>query len=267
MKTQETLGATVAVAAPETRKVAETLGGLTPGPNGHGPNGHGNGHAPPPARPRMENATYGIRRAHDGLELLPFLPEENAENDVPLRIYIAGAHSTGKTTLARWIARTYKLPLVTEVARAVLAELEIPLETLRVDLERTKTFQKEVFRRQAEMERAAGKRFVSDRTFDNLAYACHHTIGLSEIARDAQEYALKLKQPGSLIFFVRPHRDLLREDGVRAGVVWEEIIRIDGMVKLLLELHDLDYITIDTLNMAERARSIRGVLSELGVRA
>lgn len=229
------------------------------------PNGHG--------RSPLD-AIGGIRRAN-GFEFAPFTPDGAPTNgqangdhtDVPLRIYIAGAHSTGKTTLARWVARTYKLPMVTEVARTVLAELELPLETLRVDLERTKQFQKEVFRRQAEMERLAGNRFVSDRTFDNLAYACHHTLGLSEIARDLGDYALRLRAPGSLVFFVRPHRDLLTHDGVRAGVEWEEIIRIDGMVKLLLELHDIDYITIDTLNMAERARAVRGVLSAVGVKA
>jgi hypothetical protein len=204
----------------------------------------------------------GIRRAN-GFEFEE-IPTPAGD---PLRIYIAGAHSTGKTTLARWIARTYKLPMVTEVARSVLAELEIPLETLRVDLERTKHFQKEVFRRQAEMERLAGERFVSDRTFDNLAYACHHTLGLSEIARDLGDYAARLRASGSLVFFVRPHRDLLHEDGVRASVDWEEIVRIDGMVKLLLELHDVDYITIDTLNMAERARAVRGVLAAVGVKA
>src|SRR5947209_6117653 len=167
--------------------------------NGH-TNGHANGHG----------SVGGIRR-HDGLELSPFTPEtDGTANETPLRIYIAGAHSTGKTTLARWIARTYRLPLVTEVARAVLAELEIPLETLRVDLDRTATFQKEVFRRQSEMERLAGNRFVSDRTFDNLAYACHHTLALNEIASDLDEYSARLSTPGSLVFFVRPHRDLLK---------------------------------------------------------
>src|SRR5437870_1668452 len=216
--------------------------------------GHGNGNGHSNGSARLE-AIGGIRRAQDGLELSPFTPGPDAAHEEPLRIYIAGAHSTGKTTLARWVARTYKLPLVTEVARAVLAELEIPLENLRVDLERVKVFQKEVFRRQAEMERLAGNRFVSDRTFDNLAYACHHTLGLSEIARELEDYSRRLHSPGSIVFFVRPHRDLLKEDGIRASVSWEEIVRIDGMVKLLLELHDVDYITIDTLNMAERART------------
>lgn len=231
-------------------------------------NGHVNGAGSATnGKPHVEQRIGGIRRASDGLELAPFEPSADPSSEIPLRIYIAGAHSTGKTTLARWIARTYKLAMVTEVARAVLAELEIPLETLRVDLERTKVFQKEVFRRQAEMERLAGNRFVSDRTFDNLAYACHHTLGLSEIARDLRDYSARLSTHGSIVFFVRPHRDLLKEDGVRTSVSWEEILRIDGMVKLLLELHDVDYITIDTLNMAERARTVRGVLSAVGVRA
>src|SRR5205814_6142489 len=115
-------------------------------------------------------------------------------------------------------------------------------------------------------ERAAGNRYVSDRTFDNLAYACHHTIGLRDIARGLEDYARRLRAAGSVVFFVRPHRDLLANDGVRAGVAWDEIQKIDGMVKILLELHDVDYITIDTMNMAERARTIRGVLGALGVR-
>lgn len=215
----------------------------------------------------VEGPLGGIVRARDlgDLDQDEALEGERDPVATDLRVYIAGAHSTGKTTLARWVARTYGLPLVTEVARSVLAELEIPLDALRIDLDRVKAFQSEVFRRQAEAERIAGKRFVSDRTFDNLAYACHHTIGLREIASSLDTYAQRLRQPGSVVFFVRPHRDLLAHDGVRAGVDWDEIMKIDGMVKLLLELQDVDYITIDTLNMAERARTVRGVLSAFGV--
>ena len=185
----------------------------------------------------------------------------------PLRVYIAGSHSTGKTTLARWTSRTYGLPLVTEVARAVLAELELPLETLRVDLDRTRHFQREVFRRQAVAEDEAGERFVSDRAFDNLAYAAHHTLSLAEIIKEehAWEYAKRLQAQHAVVFFVRPHRDLLKDDGVRAVGSWEEIIRIDGMVKILLEMHNIDYIAVESLNMAERARTMRAAMKLLGV--
>lgn len=184
-----------------------------------------------------------------------------------LRVYIAGSHSTGKTTLARWISKTFGFPLVTEVARAVLAEQEIPLATLRVDLDRVRAYQREVFKRQAIAEDDRGACFVSDRAFDNLAYAAHHSLALKEIwvGEHAAEYAERLKRKGAVVFFVRPRKELLAEDGTRESPVWEEIIRIDGMVKLLLELHDIDYITVDTLSMMERARTVRGVLRLAGI--
>jgi adenylate kinase family enzyme len=38
-----------------------------------------------------------------------------------MRIYFVGAHATGKTTMTRYVSRRYGLPMITEVARAVLA--------------------------------------------------------------------------------------------------------------------------------------------------
>jgi predicted ATPase len=185
----------------------------------------------------------------------------------PIRVYIAGAHSTGKTTLARWVSKTYGLPLVTEVARAVLAENEITLEALRTDIERTADFQAEVFKRQAEAEERAGPRFVSDRAFDNLAYAASHTVALSRImATGVKKYADRLKRSGSIVFFVRPHRELLVCDGTRERLDWEEIVRIDGMIRMLFELHDIDFVSMMDLSMAMRARTIKAVMGAAGER-
>jgi len=184
----------------------------------------------------------------------------------PLRLYIVGAHSTGKTSLARWISKTFGLPIVTEVARAVLAEKEIPLDVLRTDIEKTAEFQAEVFRRQKGAEDAAGSRFVSDRAFDNLAYAASHTLALSKIIANTGEYVARLKSHGSILFLVKPQRELMVSDGTRERSDWEEIIRIDGMVRMLLELNDIDYVVIDSLKMAERARTIRAVLRATGVK-
>ena len=41
-----------------------------------------------------------------------------------MKVYFVGSHATGKTELARFVSRAYKLPLISEVARAVLAEME-----------------------------------------------------------------------------------------------------------------------------------------------
>ena len=69
-----------------------------------------------------------------------------------------------------------------------------------------------------------------------------------------------------VVFFVRPHASLLKEDGIRAGVTWDSVIRIDGMVKLLLEQYRVAYLPIDTPNMQERVRAIEYVLHRQGLR-
>jgi len=68
-----------------------------------------------------------------------------------------------------------------------------------------------------------------------------------------------------LVFFLRPHRELLAEDGVRAGVAWEEVVRIDGMVKLMLEMFAIPYIPVDCLPMQERVRLLERVFSLAGL--
>ena len=67
------------------------------------------------------------------------------------------------------------------------------------------------------------------------------------------------------MFFLRPHRELVIEDGVRAGLEWEEVVRIDGMVKLLLEMFGVPYIPVESLAMQERVRMMESVLRLAGL--
>lgn len=67
------------------------------------------------------------------------------------------------------------------------------------------------------------------------------------------------------MFFLRPHRELVVADGVRAGLEWEEVVRIDGMVKLLLEVFDVPYIPVESLSMQERVRLVERVLDLAGL--
>jgi nicotinamide riboside kinase len=183
----------------------------------------------------------------------------------PSRIYLVGAHATGKTTLARWVRDHYGLPMIAEVARSVLAEMESKLEALRTDIELTNRYQLEVFRRQIDAEKAVGGAFVSDRAFCNLAYAAHHSTILADIFRDRRlaDYMAWVRE--GLVFFLRPHRELVVADGVRAGLEWEEVVRIDGMVKLLLEVFDVPYIPVESLSMQERVRLTQRVLDLAGL--
>jgi len=118
------------------------------------------------------------------------------------------------------------------------------------------------------MARAAPLALVSDRAFDNLAYAAEHAMVLGDIM--AEDSGIEVRSymewvSNGLVFFVRPHRSLLKEDGVRAGVDWDSVVRIDGMVKLLLEQFRIRYLPIDTPSMQERIRAVEFVLSRLGL--
>ena len=182
---------------------------------------------------------------------------------VPMpRIYFIGAHSTGKTTMARYVADKYRIPLLTEVARSLLAERELSMETLRADLGVVDSFQKGIFMRQMEVEKGRDS-FVSDRSFDNLAYAAQHSRVLREVleTREAQAYVDGLRSKDALIFFVRPVRSTMRNDGVREQVEWDGLQQIDGMIKFMLEMWGLRHFQISTGSMQERARFVDAIIS------
>jgi hypothetical protein len=68
-----------------------------------------------------------------------------------------------------------------------------------------------------------------------------------------------------VVFFLRPHQSLLKDDGVRAGVSWDSVLRIDGMVKLMLEQHQISYLPIESVSMQERVRAVEFVLARCGL--
>jgi nicotinamide riboside kinase len=184
-----------------------------------------------------------------------------------MRIYFVGSHATGKTTLCRYVSRRFALPMITEVARAVLAESETSLEALRTDVDLVADYQRRVFDRQVAVEKQQVGGFVSDRAFDNLAYAAEHTMIVADLLNDPQFHDyMKWIQRGT-VFFLRPHPSLLKEDGVRAGVDWDSVVRIDGMIKLLLEQYRIQYLPVESVSMQERVRAVEFVLSRVGVEA
>jgi nicotinamide riboside kinase len=182
-----------------------------------------------------------------------------------MRIYFVGSHATGKTTLCRYVSRRFGMPMITEVARAVLAEMESSLDALRTDMDLVAEYQDRVLGRQVAIEKMHGGGFVSDRAFDNLAYAAEHTTVVADLMDDQRfkDYIRWVSE--GTVFFLRPHMSLLKEDGVRAGVSWESVLRIDGMIKLLLEQHRIPYLPIESVSMQERVRAVEFVLGRAGV--
>jgi nicotinamide riboside kinase len=181
-----------------------------------------------------------------------------------MRIYFVGSHATGKTTLCRYVSRRYGLPMISEVARAILAEMETGLDALRTDMDLVAEYQERVFARQVAVERMHDGRFVSDRAFDNLAYVAEHTTNAAAMLNDTRFHDYMKWVRDGIVFFLRPHQSLLKDDGVRAGVSWDSVLRIDGMVKLMLEQHGISYLPIESVSMQERVRAVEFVLARCG---
>ncbi len=175
---------------------------------------------------------------------------------------MVGAHSCGKSTLARYISKKYNITLITEVARMILSENELQVDELRHDLDIVDNYQLSIFERQIS-EESKYKDFVSDRGFDNLAYAAQHSRVFSKLIKSVkfQEYIEMLKDVNSFIFFIRPTKMTLKSDGVRENLNWDEIVMIDAMIKVLIKMFDIRHFQINTSNMQERINLIDAVLS------
>lgn len=181
-----------------------------------------------------------------------------------MKVYFVGSHSTGKTTCARYVSEKYKISMITEMARTILSEKELHIDSLRTNLDVVDEYQTDILFRQMQAEYSYDiGNLVSDRSFDCLAYAAQHSRVLSKllVSPEMRQYIEWLKKPDAFIFFVRPSKATLRADGVRESLTWDGVVAIDAKIKFMLEAWDLRYFQINTDNMQERVRLIDAVLS------
>ena len=177
-----------------------------------------------------------------------------------MRFYFVGAHSTGKTTLARQLAHDMRLPLITEVARTELAIRELTLDKIHQNLDVTDEYQLAVWAGQLREEARHPGGFVSDRSFDCIAYAAEYGNEAANCQfRDPRFEAYMGALADACVFFVRPQRALLAPDGVRTDVDWDSAVRIDGMIKLLLQMFAVPYVSINTASQQERIVNVYAV--------
>lgn len=180
-----------------------------------------------------------------------------------MRVYFSGAHSSGKTTCARYVSEAHKLPLISETARMVLSEKELQVDTLRYDMDLVDEYQSEVFHRQM-IEETKHPSFVSDRSaVDALAYAGMHSRVLPVLLKEPAltDYLASLRAPDAVIFFVRPTKATLRQDGVRESITFDGVVAIDAQIKLLYEMFNIRFFQVSADSMQERVRLIEAVLS------
>ena len=180
-----------------------------------------------------------------------------------MKVYVSGAHSSGKSTIARYISKQYNLPFLPETARTILNERELQIDQLRCDLDIVDDYQRAVFDRQISEEKKH-QEFCADRSIlDILCYSGSHSRILPELLQrpELTEAISILKEPGSILFFVRCSEATLVSDGVREKLDYPGVVAIDAMIKLLLEMYQIRYFAINTTNMRERIKIVDNVLS------
>lgn len=130
-----------------------------------------------------------------------------------MRIAIAGASGTGKTTLAEAIAERYSLPINPVGARSVAANMgfdnpyDVDKAGKRVE------FQRRLFEEKRDWE-LAHESFVTDRTYlDNLTYCALHMA--EHLPDNAVEEFQKATERYEVVVFLPRASFQLLDDGIR----------------------------------------------------
>lgn len=178
------------------------------------------------------------------------------------KIYLKGSFSNGKSFLAKRISEIYDTQLLPEYARIILQEWETDLKQIRKSINEVNEFQKETLIRQFKEEQEAYKNggFVAPRGIDTLAFLAKHGTLLRDKSFEdlVLDYGEWVKD-NSIVFLVRPHKELLVDDNIR-DLNYEESLEITGMVQFMLEYFDIPYYIINTINMKEREDFVTKIL-------
>ena len=183
-----------------------------------------------------------------------------------MKIYLVGAHSTGKTTILEHIVGRYDINCIREIARSLITERGESLNEIRSDIDRCRKFQMDVLKKQILKEKKTGTPFISDRGLDIFAYFAMYANDLHSVLEEekARQYLESYKDKDVNTIFVRPHRELIQEDGVREDLTMQSIYRIDGMVKYILESNNIDYLSLQSKHLNERLRFVENILKTNG---
>lgn len=181
-------------------------------------------------------------------------------------VYFVGSHGCGKSSRARWVADTYGLPMIHEVARAEVTRLETTIDRLRQNVNSISDYQRGVWRGQLAAEAATPSPFVSDRSLDNLVYLALHGEGVGTIiaSDEFKDYLAKVQE--SVVFFVQPHDGTVNSDGVRphADTLRDGQMIVTGSIAMLLETFSVPYVPVPSASPKMQELIIGAVLDRSG---
>jgi len=168
-------------------------------------------------------------------------------------IYFVGAEMTGKTTLVGFVEEAFGVPrLRGESARVVKDEFG-GWGAIRSRGKNSSRYQEAVFEQQLAMERAAQAPYVADRCIlDSLGFASEYASNVGILHARLKDAPVLTRLQNAVVFLVKPHKELSAGDGERLVVSYEQQVRIDAKIELLLQLHCVYSVRITEINAARR---------------
>ncbi|RIB02854.1 cytochrome P450 [Gigaspora rosea] len=194
--------------------------------------------------------------------------EREILNVIPRKkIVLVGAHSVGKTTLARFIKSHIDGILVTETARTLIKELNLNADILRNDPDKSLEFQAAIIKAQCVKEEEIEHEFaILDRSaLDAIIYAqafCKkrwkELLDMEETNKCLEHYRQKNKY---LIFLIEPQKECLKADGVRMMPIdYEDWISFSESFKNLMNEYNIEFNTINVLDLNQRYSIVMNAL-------
>ncbi|KAK3753723.1 hypothetical protein QZH41_013808 [Actinostola sp. cb2023] len=182
----------------------------------------------------------------------------------PTRIFICGAHSVGKTTLAEALAVETGFHLVSEVARTIIKEMGLKRDDYdpRSKPSQFKELQQLILASQAEIESRNDRlkrSYICDRAIDPVVYAMVY-LGEKEAKDLLQQETTKqniTRYRSSLIFVIKPYPECISHDDVRLPPNMDELNVFTSTMENLLRELQIPYTLIDTLDLKERVQIIK----------
>ncbi|XP_031565696.1 uncharacterized protein LOC116300872 [Actinia tenebrosa] len=199
----------------------------------------------------------------------PVVQEEDSQICNNIRIFLCGAHSVGKTTLAKEIVKETNVYMMTEIARKIIRDKGMKREDFEPKSHPEKFFelQRLIIEAQAKKEREndeVGLNYVSDRGIDPVVYASLY------IGKEAADRLLRLSETkeiirryqSSLVFVIKPFPECIVEDGVRLRPNINEMNDFTTTMENLLYQLSIPYTIINVLDLKERVKIVQSEINK-----
>lgn len=182
------------------------------------------------------------------------------------RIYLVGAHSVGKTTLANELAKRWQVRVMTEAAREILTAMKTSVSAFEAHALAADAFQQQVWDKiladHDRMKHNADAYAVFDRGPDCLVYAAMFSTIAGKLCSmpETKAYLSSLKSRDSYVFLLEPYESMITPDGVRAYLDMSTLTSITAAVAAMLEMNNIPYIRLMSDNLLTRVKTVMSVV-------